>query len=262
MPEGHTIHRVARDHRRRLAGQPLEVSSPQGRFRAGAKKLNGLVLEKVEAYGKHLFYWWEASRILHVHLGLYGKFRNHRCRPPQPRGAVRLRVVGRTHAFDLNGPTACEIITVKKQIALTARLGQDPLRRDADPQRTWDRIHRSRSAIGKLLLDQSVIAGVGNVFRAEALFATRIHPDRPGKETAREEFDALWDNLAEWLKIGVKYNRIITVDAEEAGKSLGRLKREERLLIYKRPCCPECEAEIAVWDSGARRIYACTFCQT
>jgi endonuclease-8 len=120
MPEGHTIHRVARDHRHRFAGQPLEVTSPQGRFRAGATKLDGLVLEKVEAYGKHLFYWWEASQILHVHLGLYGKFRNHRCPPPQPRGAVRLRVVGRSHAFDLNGPTACEIITVKKLISLTA----------------------------------------------------------------------------------------------------------------------------------------------
>ncbi len=262
MPEGHTIHRVARDHQRCFVGQSLEISSPQGRFRAGAKKLHGSVLEKVDAHGKHLFYWWDANRILHVHLGLYGKFRNHRCPPPQPRGAVRLRVVGETHAFDLNGPTACEIITLKAHTALTGRLGQDPLRRDADPQCAWDRIHRSRSAIGKLLLDQSVIAGVGNVYRAEALYATRIHPDRPGKEVAREEFDALWDTLTEWLKIGVKYNRIITVDTKEAGKPPGRLKREERLMIYKRSFCPDCEAEIAVWNSGARKIYACILCQT
>lgn len=261
MPEGHTIHRVARDHSRRFAGQPLDVASPQGRFRAGAKKLNGLALESVEAYGKHLFYRWESGRILHVHLGLYGRFRNHRCPPPEPRGAVRLRVIAAKHAFDLNGPTACELITPEDRDAIHDRLGQDPLRRDADPERAWDRIRRSRSAIGKLLLDQSVVAGVGNVYRAEVLHATCVHPDRPGRDLAREEFELLWKTLTAWLKIGVKYNRIITVDPESLEKPLGRLSRGEGLLIYKRPLCPNCKAETASWDCGARRIYACIYCQ-
>jgi endonuclease-8 len=100
MPEGHMIHRVARDHNKRYAGQRLAVSSPQGRFTPSAKKLDGASLNRIKAYGKHLFYCWERNLVLHIHLGLYGKFRNHRLPPPDPRGAVRLRVVGESHAFD------------------------------------------------------------------------------------------------------------------------------------------------------------------
>ncbi|HVM14166.1 MAG TPA: DNA-formamidopyrimidine glycosylase family protein, partial [Egibacteraceae bacterium] len=61
MPEGHTIHRLARDHRRDLAGRRIAVSSPQGRFVAGARRLDGRTLLDVEAYGKHLFYRWEGG---------------------------------------------------------------------------------------------------------------------------------------------------------------------------------------------------------
>ena len=261
MPEGHTIHRVARDHQRRYSGEALAVSSPQGRFRAGARRLDGTTLVRVEAYGKHLFYWWEDDRLLHIHLGLYGKFRNHRSPPPQPRGAVRLRVVGDSHAFDLNGPTACELIAEGQRKAIVERLGADPLRKDADIERAWQRIRRSRAAIGKLLLDQSVIAGVGNVYRAEALFVNRLNPTRAGNSLSRDEFDALWNTIVEMLRVGVKYNRIITADPHVIGKSLSRMNRSERLLCYKKKFCPRCEAEVKTWDLGARTMYACPSCQ-
>jgi endonuclease-8 len=262
MPEGHTIHRAARDQRRRFRGEVLNVSSPQGRFRAGAKQLNGRPLEDIEAHGKHLFYHWDGHRILHVHLGLYGRFRNHRSPPPEPRGAVRLRVIGQKHAFDLVGPAACELMSPRERDQFALRLGPDPLRRDADPEWVWQRISKSRAAIGKLLLDQSVIAGVGNVFRAEALYSTNIHPERPGSALTREEFDTLWQTLTRMLKTGVKYNRIITADILTDGKSPGRLRREERLMIYKAEHCPRCAAATESWDLGARKIYACGRCQS
>lgn len=261
MPEGHTIHRIARDHNQRFVGPPLWTCSPQGRFESGAAQLDGLRLERVEAYGKHLFYWWEGARVLHVHLGLYGKFRNHRTPPPEPRGAVRLRVVGDEHAFDLNGPTACELITASDRDRIANRLGQDPLRRDADPEIAWQRICRSRAAIGKLLLNQQVIAGVGNVFRADVLYSLKIHPERPGNTISRDEFDRLWTTLRQWLRIGVKYNRIITVETQTTGKSPSRLRREERLLVYKKDVCHQCGSVIESWDLGARTIYACLSCQ-
>ena len=261
MPEGHTIHRVARDHQKRYAGQQLAVSSPQGRFQKEAKKLDYATLDHVEAYGKHLFYWWEDNRVLHIHLGLYGKFRNHRTPAPAPRGAVRLRVVGESHAFDLNGPTACELITSGKTSAITARLGADPLRKDADVDRAWERISHSRAVIGKLLLDQSIIAGVGNVYRAEALFVNQLHPERAGNSLTRDEFNALWKTIVEMLRIGVKYNRIITADPEVVGTSLGRMNRSERLLCYKKESCPRCTAKIQAWELGARKMYACPSCQ-
>jgi endonuclease-8 len=261
LPEGHTIHRVARDQRKRFAGDQLEVDSPQGRFSDGARQLNGRVLQEIDAYGKHLFYTWEGDRLLHVHLGLYGKFTNYKSPAPEPRGAVRLRVVGPEHGFDLRGPTACELITAKKRASILDRLGADPLRPDADPEPVWERICKSRAAIGRLLLDQSVIAGVGNVYRAEVLFETRIHPDRTGQSLSRGEFDSIWDTLVHWLHIGVKYNRIITVDPDDVGKTRGRMNREERLQIYKKSHCPECHSDVGSWDLGARTIYACQTCQ-
>ena len=260
MPEGHTIHRLARDHQRDFAGQHLSVSSPQGRFRSGARKLDGTLLKGVEACGKHLFYQWE-SHILHVHLGLYGKFRRHRLPVPEPRGQVRLRMTGAERAVDLNGPTRCELITRKEQQAVFDRLGPDPLHPKADAERVWNRIHRSRAAIGTLLLNQSVIAGIGNVYRAEILFLLGINPDTPGRLLDRDEFDQLWDLSCELLKIGVRYNRIIVADPQDVGKPRSRMNRTERLLIYKKQTCSRCETPVESWLVGNRRIYACVVCQ-
>ncbi len=95
MPEGHTVHRMAQDHARWFAGQRLSVMSPQGRFADEGILLNGTILTSVEAHGKHLFYSFGAKHVLHVHLGLYGKFRSHKVPPPEPRGAVRVRLNSR-----------------------------------------------------------------------------------------------------------------------------------------------------------------------
>jgi endonuclease VIII len=72
MPEGHTIHRAALDQRKMLVGKALEVSSPQGRFSAGAEELSGQTCTAIEAYGKHLIYHFQLGSALHIHLGLYG----------------------------------------------------------------------------------------------------------------------------------------------------------------------------------------------
>ncbi len=260
MPEGHTIHRIARDHARDFVGQELAVLSPQGRFEGGAKELDGRVLDDVEACGKHLFYTW-GRLTLHVHLGLYGKFRRHNLPAPEPRGAVRLRLIGTGHALDLNGPTCCELISAEEKSAIFDRLGPDPLRKDADPEIVWNRIRRSRAAIGSLLLNQSVIAGIGNVYRAEVLFLLGIHPECRGRDLAREEFDKLWDTCRELLKIGVRYNRIIVADPADVGKPRSRMNRSERLLVYKKPNCSRCEVPIESWLLGSRKMFACPNCQ-
>ncbi len=261
MPEGHTIHRLARDHTRDLVGQTLAVSSPQGRFADGAKRLHGRVLESVEAHGKHLCYHWSGGKRLHIHLGLYGKFRRHRLPAPPPRGQVRLRVLGEEVGFDLNGPNACELLTRTEWQRLQTRLGADPLRKDSDPDAVWNRIGRSRAAIGSLLLNQAVIAGVGNVYRSEVLFLLGIHPETPGNGLTRHQFAALWSKIESLLKIGVRYNRIIIAEPDDVGKPRSRMNREERLLVYKRKYCTRCDSEIASWLLGSRKIYACPTCQ-
>lgn len=261
MPEGHTIHRIARDHSRDFAGRKLSVTSPQGRFAAGAKSLDGRTLESIEAHGKHLCYTWSGGKLVHIHLGLYGRFRPHRMPVPEPRGQVRLRVLGDKKAFDLSGPTACELISTTTWSKIQARLGQDPLRGDSDPELAWRRISRSRAAIGTLLLNQSVIAGVGNVYRSEVLFLLGIHPQTLGKCLTREQFDELWQKLCSLLKIGVRYNQIIIADPSEIGKPRSGMNEQERLFIYKKNKCSRCNSEIAAWILGARKVFSCPRCQ-
>jgi endonuclease-8 len=261
MPEGHTIHRIARDHQNWFAGQKLIVSSPQGRFEEGASKISGKKLRDVTAHGKHLFYHWNRNLIGHVHLGLYGKFRLHKNPPPEPRGAVRVRMIGEEKSFDLNGPNCCELIDKAKHEELRLRLGEDPLRDDASAEWVWQRMQKSRSAIGSLLLNQSVIAGVGNVYRAEILFLLGIHPQLPANQIERKTFDELWNLTVELLQIGVKHNRIITTGFNFSGKVPKRLKASERLNIYKRSSCPSCDSPVKTWELANRKMYACGKCQ-
>jgi len=260
MPEGHMIHRLAADHNRDFSGQRLTVSSPQGRFASGARTLNGRILQSVDAHGKHLLYDWD-GKTLHVHLGLYGKFRRHKSPPPEPRGAVRLRVIGEQKAFDLNGPTACELLTKANVQRLLSRLGIDPLRDDADPDKARERIQRTISPIGTVLMNQSIIAGVGNVYRSEILHLLRIHPERRANTLTRDEFDALWKLTVELLQIGKRYNRIIVADPADVGKSRSRMNSSERLLVYKKKFCHRCEAPVESWKLAARTVFACPMCQ-
>lgn len=262
MPEGHTIHRIARDHQKWFAGQKLIVASPQGRFEQEAEQLCGKKLREVTAHGKHLFYHWNRNLITHIHLGLYGKFRLHKNPPPEPRGAVRLRMIGQKKSFDLNGPNCCELINKKQHDELRARLGEDPLRGDASPETVWKKMQRSRSPIGSLLLNQSVIAGVGNVYRAEILFLLGIHPHTPARELEREQFDRMWKLTVELLNVGVKHNRIITAGFDASGKVPKRLRASERLNIYKRSRCPKCNRRAKWWELANRKMYACESCQT
>jgi len=262
VPEGHTLHRLARLHQRRFGGAPVEASSPQGRFTSGAALIDGLVLERAEAWGKHLLHRYETDLIVHIHLGLYGKFTEQAVPLDDPVGAVRLRMVGEKYGADLRGPTACEIYTEQQVDALLARLGPDPLRKDADPDAAWMRISKSRTAIGTLLMDQKVLAGVGNVYRAEILFRHEINPMRPGKDLDRAEWDAIWFDLVELMKIGVRRGRIITIRPEDDhGDTYGA--RRPRSYVYRREGlpCRVCGTEILHSTMQARNLFWCPVCQ-
>ena len=186
MPEGHTLHRLARLHQRRFAGAPVGVSSPQGRF-TDAALVDGRVFRRASAWGKHLFHHYERlarSSTCTSGCTAHSPSGPHPCPPPV--GAVRMRIVGADFGTDLRGPTACEVIDEAQVSAILSRLGPDPLRPDADPCAAWARISLSRRAIGALLMDQSVLAGVGNVYRSELLFRHRIDPYRPGRDIDEE----------------------------------------------------------------------------
>ncbi len=170
-------------------------------------------------------------------------------------------MIGDDKAIDLNGPTRCEILNKAQLQTLKNRLGQDPLRPDAQPEVAWQKIEKTKKALGSVLLDQSIIAGIGNIYRAEILFLLGIDPERPGSELERSQFDELWQLTSGLLKIGLKYNRIITVPADQIIKPLSRLKRDERLLVYKKSNCEKCGTRIRKFELGARTMYSCRKCQ-
>jgi len=262
MPEGHTIHRAARDHHAALAGRALAVTSPQGRadFAALAGGAERVTLRRVEAYGKHLFYVFERGRTVHVHLGLFGKFRRSLSPPPPPAATVRMRLEGPEVTIDLRGPTACEVITRGEKAALLARLGPDPLRDDADPQAFFDYLGRSKVPIGAALMDQSVIAGVGNVYRAEVLHLLRLHPLVAARAVPRAVAEEMWTLLGLLLRKGVEDGRIITTRGLVAARG-GRVTRGESVHVYGRRTCFTCGGPVQRFLLRARTVHLCTGCQ-
>ncbi len=276
MPEGHTLRRLADDLTAAFGGRRVRVSSPQGRFAPEAALLDGTTLLVADSAGKHLFLELEGDRVVHIHLGLIGKLL---VVPgldgelePEPVGQVRLRISasgdGRLPAYaDLRGATRCALVTPEQRDSVVARLGPDPLRADADPERAWRRISRSDRPIGDLLMDQEVVAGVGNVFRAEVLFRHRLHPLRPGRTLRRGQFQAVWEDLRVLLAQGVVANRIDTVRPEHTPEAMGRLPRKDdhggEVYVYRRQGqpCHVCGTKVRTAVLAGRNSFWCPRCQ-
>jgi len=256
MPEGHTIHRLALDLTKDLAGERVAASSPQGRF-VGLSTIAGKRFTRAHAVGKHLFLDFGARRV-HVHLGLFGKFKRRRKGEP-PRASVRLRLETPSATWDLTGPTKCALIDDDELASLRARLGADPLAVGARSTTAWKRISTSDRAIGALLLDQSVIAGIGNVYRAEILFLAGVNPLTSGRDLSRPQFDRLWRLSKDLLRAGVEANRIVTVAPAE--RTPGRGGRREQLHVYKHATCRRCTGSIGAILVAARTLYYCPKCQ-
>lgn len=275
MPEGHTIHRLAGRVNDAFAGERVRSSSPQGRFEGGAARVDGRALLAADAWGKHLLVRFDGlEEQVHVHLGLFGTFRvreHPEGEVPEIAGQVRWRMVGPadrpTRTGDLRGPTACTLLLPDEVDTLLARLGPDPLREDAEPTRAWDRIHRSRAPIATLLMDQAVVAGIGNVYRAEVLFRNRVDPFLPGRELPQPLWDAMWSDLVALMREGVRTGRIDTVHIEHEPDAMGRLPRRDdhggEVYVYRRDGrdCHVCGDTVRKQELAARNLFWCPTCQ-
>lgn len=267
MPEGHTIHRYARTHTDHLGGRTVAVSSPQGRFAQGAALLNGHRLDEVEAVGKHLFYQWSNGQILHVHLGLFGRFVTHRTaesEAPEPTAGTRMALQTDEVTVYLSGPTACDLLTPDDQDAIIARLGPDPLRPDAAFDDFRSAVRRRRIPIGAALLDQRVIAGIGNVYRSEVPFLGGIDPRRPANAVDDDELELLWKLTGQELRRGLKAGRIVTVEPADVGATRrSQLDKRTRLYVYKREGqpCRRCQTAIGMVPLAGRKAWWCPSCQ-
>ena len=251
MPEGHTIHRLARDLGE-LSGRTVHAASPQGRFAEGAARLDGAVVTGPDAWGKHLFVRTDHEH-LHVHLGMHGTFLRYPDPSRAPLKQARLRLSTEDVAWDLVAPSTCEVLGDAAVDRLVGALGPDPLRPDADRDAALLALRASRRPIGSVLLDQTTIAGVGNVFRNEALHELRLHPATAGRDLSPEQAEQLWAVLQRMMAQAVEDGRIVTVD----GPDRLTVPESEARHVYKQQHCRDCGAPVEVHEIGGRTAYVC-----
>lgn len=262
MPEGHSVQRTANEFNEHFQGKKLKVDSPQGRFTSEAKLINNRVLLEARAIGKQLFLHFDNGLTCRIHLGIYGKWRFVAGVDKDLTGQVRARFFTKDFLADLRGPTVCEVIDSETVKQVEKRLGPDPT--NPDPRKTElarfiDRIQNSKSAIGLLLMNQDVVSGIGNVYRAELLFRAGISPHVPGNELTEDQIKLLWLDAVKLMKVGVKTGYMITRD-ELAKKNP---KKADRNYVYKREGqkCLRCGGLVVIELMASRKLYWCPGCQ-
>jgi endonuclease-8 len=292
MPEGNEIHRWAERHYAAFGGRPVRVDGPQGRFTDSAV-IDRQKLKRVMAVGKHLGYDFGKDRILHVHLGLQGDFTEGSGPLPAVRGALRLRMwnaeavknpagpnASKPHGWyseddgsdnltpetiawvELRGPMDCTVYTQEMWEKLLARLGPDPLNGDG-PEKFIERVKRSKKTIGELLMDQSVAAGIGNIFRAELLYRAKLNPFTPGKDVAEKTLRSIWKDVGLLMKAAMVDRRIVTTKPKDRPHKSGKALKEEAHYVYRRqgrPCFI-CGTKILTEVMAGRNLFWCPFCQ-
>ena len=293
MPEGNEIHRWAERHNAAFAGKKMRVEAPNGRFRDAAA-LDGRKLERVLARGKHLGYVFGKDRILHVHLGRYGDWTEGQMPLAEVKGALRVRMWpaaakprknataptvrhgwyssddGSTSLsptevdwLELRGAAACELWTDAQWQTLLARLGPDPLDGD-DPQPAFERIAKAKTPISVLLMDQEVLSGIGNIYRAELLFRAKIDPFTEGRHVPLKTLRAIWKDSIPLLRAGMVDRRIVTTKAKDRPtKTTGPPLKPEVHYVYRRhgkPCFV-CGTKILRREIASRSLYWCPTCQ-
>lgn len=331
MPEGHSVHRIARQFDRNFVGRQVAASSPQGRFAEGAAVISGRTATAVRAVGKQMFLEFDDDIWLRVHLGMYGAWdfagevlvdptiasangrmgqtnqrgtalevpilddagensltsigapRRARVHvrmseqtkgladegeewPPPVVGQVRLRLLTASTCADLRGPTACALQTPDEMLATVAKLGPDPLVDDpAEGEERFVRtVRRKPTPIALLLMDQAIVSGIGNVYRAEMLYRARLNPHTPGRDVPEEILRQLWRDWVRLLSIGVETGQMMTMDDLSSEQYRAAMaSRDDRHWVYHRAGlpCRVCGTEIALEEIGARKLYWCPFCQ-
>ncbi|HET6302652.1 Fpg/Nei family DNA glycosylase [Microbacterium sp.] len=332
MPEGHSVHRIARQFDRNFVGRTVTASSPQGRFAEGAAVISGRTVTSVRAVGKQMFLEFDDEIWLRVHLGMYGAWdfageilvdptiasangrmgqtnqrgtnlveepildsagensltsigapRRARVHvrmseqttglpdegaewPPAVVGQVRLRLLTDTTCADLRGPTACELLTPDEVAAVIAKLGPDPLVDDVQEgeERFVSVVRRKPTSIALLLMDPSVVSGIGNVYRAELLFRARLNPHTPGRDVPEEVVRELWRDWVRLLAIGVETGQMMTMDGlDPDAYRKAMANRDDRHWVYHRAGlpCRVCGTAIVVEELATRKLYWCPECQ-
>jgi endonuclease-8 len=264
MPEGDTIFRAARALHAALAGRTVthfESVYPQLTRVDSDRPLRGRTVERVEARGKHLMIRFSGDLVLRTHLRMHGSWHIYRPGERWQRPHHDMRIAIRTDAFEAIGfniPVAVFVhgAELERDEAIR-RLGPDPLAADFDPREAERRIAAlGEVQIADVLLDQRVIAGLGNVLKSEVLFACRVHPFTPAQALSPAHIEQLVKTAARFMRASTTagVRRTTTRDDPSA-----------RLWVYGRAGkpCRRCGTAISRASSGpnVRVTYWCDHCQ-
>jgi endonuclease-8 len=244
MPEGDSLHRAAR-RLQVLVGERVEVETPHPRaaVKGLAERLDGRRLEHVEAVGKNLLLRFDGGLVLRSHLRMKGRWRL------EPRGAARrgkpwLVLRGAEYEAVLWNGAVLELVGARG----APRLGPDILGEPPDYETMLARLRAGRQEreVGDALLDQRLVSGIGNLWKAEALWEARVSPWRRLAEVEDGELRATLEAAHDLMRTSV-----------EGVRPARR--------IYRRPGqgCPRCGAVIRSAPQGenARTAYWCPRCQ-
>lgn len=259
MPEGPQVARHARMQGERLIGRRLRADSPNGRSDDVAVLVDGLELVGIEAVGKHLLYDFGDERWLHVHLGRFGKFVAGDMPLREPQGVLRFRLFTDEVWYELRGAIAVEMYDAEARERLMGRIGPNPLDRDADPLAAYAKLAASRAPIGTLMMDQSVVGGIGNIYRSEVLFLNRVHPRTPSHLVPKKTWLAMWRDLERVMADGAKIGKIVTTWPKDREHPKGAIRAGERFYVYHRTGlpCRHCGTLIVTATLANRSMFWC-----
>jgi endonuclease VIII len=244
MPEGDSLHRAAR-RLQVLVGQHVDVETPHPRaaVKGLAERLDGRRLEQVEAVGKNLLLRFEGGLVLRSHLRMKGRWRVER------RGAARvgrpwLVLRGAEHEAVLWNGAVLELVGAG---GAGPRLGPDILGEPPDYETMLARLRSDpQRQIGDALLDQRLVAGIGNLWKAEALWEAKVSPWRRLEEVDDAELRAVLEAAHGLMRASLDGPRPARRVYRQAGRP-----------------CPRCGATVRSWPQGddARTAYWCPRCQ-
>lgn len=262
MPEGDTIHRVARVLGREVEGKTLDALVLQDR--GEVPELAARRIDAVEPVGKHMFIHLEGGWSVRVHLGMHGKWRRLHIAQRRPaRPTVVLEVGNRAYVCERAYRAETVRTAEARRHPKVARLGPDLL---ADPPRIDEAVRRARHPahagreIGDLLLDQRIAAGIGNVYKSEVLFECGVHPRTRVGSLPPETLRQLFERASALMRRNLSTRRRTHVPLERRPTP-----SSERLWVYGRggePCL-DCATPVERFLQGdmGRSTYFCPACQ-
>jgi DNA-formamidopyrimidine glycosylase len=262
MAEGHLIVLWAR-RLRALLRQPLVLVELPARLADRAPGLVGQHVADVTTHGKHLLLHLSGGETIHCHAMMFGSWQIGKPGMSLRKAAHQVRLRLRTRereAVFFNGPVV-ELLTPEElsNHPRLGALGPDVLAEEFDRDEAWRRLQvEPGREIADAVLDQTVVAGIGNIYKSEGLFLAGVHPLAPVAALPRADVDRLWDVLIPLMRRGTRTGRIRTGPDPKGGKVL-------RHWVYQRrgQACARCGTKIVriVQGKMQRSTYFCPECQ-